>query len=274
MKILAVGDFHGRVPKGLNSFLKENPVDAIVCDGDLADADKIRDMQWKNWDKIKRKGDFEKLFKSKEEYVSTYTKTIESMKEPVNFLGNTGIKTFLVYGNADFPRNLTKKLKYKKYDSLEDYVGYFNNITLMHRRGINFGNHSIIGFSGYRGSSAKSGGNKKLTESFERHLEKLLSRYRKNAILVTHDAPYNTKIDKVENEDSPKYGKHMGDEIIRKAIEKYKPVLHICGHMHESQGKERIGRTLVVNPGYAREGEFALIKMNDKIKTGFCRLNK
>ncbi|UCG95851.1 MAG: metallophosphoesterase family protein, partial [archaeon] len=126
-------------------------------------------------------------------------------------------------------------------------------------------NYSIVGFSGYRFSSVKESENKKLSEDFEKQLDKLLFRYkRKETILVTHDVPYYTKMDKVKNEDSPKYGKHIGDEIIRKLEEKYQPLLHICGHMHESQGKGKLGRTLVVNPGYAREGEFAIIDLDGK----------
>lgn len=275
MKILAVGDFHGKAPKGLKSFLKENPVDVIICDGDLADTNKIRDMYFKNWDKLMNGKSLDKLFESKEDYINTYTKAIESMKTPINFMGESGKKTFLIYGNGDFPRKLTQKLKYKKYGSLENYVSEFGNITLMYRKHVPLGDYNLIGFSGYRSYSTKKGGkNKEFSESFGKNLGKLLSKYRKNTILVTHDAPYNTKMDKVMYIESPAYREHVGDEIIRDAVERYQPLLHICGHIHESQGKEKIGRTLVVNPGYAREGEFALIDLNGKIGVKFYKLNQ
>jgi Icc-related predicted phosphoesterase len=47
----------------------------------------------------------------------------------------------------------------------------------------------------------------------------------------------------------------VGDEIaagstaVRAAIERYAPTLSLHGHIHESRGIQRIGRTVCVNPG-------------------------
>jgi Icc-related predicted phosphoesterase len=40
-----------------------------------------------------------------------------------------------------------------------------------------------------------------------------------------------------------------GSKSVRDAIEKYKPMLGLHGHIHESQSVARIGRTTCVNPG-------------------------
>ena len=40
-----------------------------------------------------------------------------------------------------------------------------------------------------------------------------------------------------------------GSTAIRSAIEKYQPLVDLCGHIHESRGTTKIGRTLVINPG-------------------------
>ena len=40
-----------------------------------------------------------------------------------------------------------------------------------------------------------------------------------------------------------------GSTSIRRAIKKYQPLVDLCGHIHESRGTTRIGRTLVINPG-------------------------
>lgn len=46
-----------------------------------------------------------------------------------------------------------------------------------------------------------------------------------------------------------------GSRAVRAAIEKYQPLLGLHGHIHESPGAARIGRTLCVNPGSEyREG--------------------
>ncbi len=40
-----------------------------------------------------------------------------------------------------------------------------------------------------------------------------------------------------------------GSKSVRRAIEKYQPLLGLHGHIHESAGAIRIGRTLCINPG-------------------------
>jgi len=40
-----------------------------------------------------------------------------------------------------------------------------------------------------------------------------------------------------------------GSTAIRKAIEKFQPMLGLHGHIHESRGIASIGRTLCINPG-------------------------
>lgn len=43
----------------------------------------------------------------------------------------------------------------------------------------------------------------------------------------------------------------VGSRAVRQAIERYQPVLSLHGHIHESRGAVRIGRTLCINPGSA-----------------------
>ena len=41
----------------------------------------------------------------------------------------------------------------------------------------------------------------------------------------------------------------VGSSAVRDAIEKYQPLLMLTGHIHESRGVVKIGRTTIVNPG-------------------------
>jgi Icc-related predicted phosphoesterase len=41
----------------------------------------------------------------------------------------------------------------------------------------------------------------------------------------------------------------VGSTAVRKVIEKYQPVLAVHGHIHESGGERKIGKTLCINPG-------------------------
>ncbi|OPY29844.1 MAG: hypothetical protein A4E27_00105 [Methanobacterium sp. PtaU1.Bin242] len=55
----------------------------------------------------------------------------------------------------------------------------------------------------------------------------------------------------------------MGSKSIRKIIEEFQPSLNICGHIHESRGSDKIGKTTVVNPGQISDGYGCLIKIDD-----------
>ena len=84
----------------------------------------------------------------------------------------------------------------------------------------------------------------------DKNFEKIAERFKRlireddKVILVTHAPPYGTKTDKIGKE-------HCGNKSIRKFIEKEKPDLAICGHIHECAGKEdKIGKTKIVNPGW------------------------
>ncbi|MFW9986964.1 MAG: metallophosphoesterase [Candidatus Odinarchaeota archaeon] len=41
----------------------------------------------------------------------------------------------------------------------------------------------------------------------------------------------------------------VGSKAVRAAIEKYHPLLSLHGHIHESRGFQKIGKTLAINPG-------------------------
>jgi len=109
----------------------------------------------------------------------------------------------------------------------------------------------------------------RLNKSWKNRLSKLFNQRNKKKItlFLFHDPPIDTTLDLVNNPQSPLDGKHVGDQIIRDFIERYKPDLSICGHMHETQGYDKVGKSLVINAGYGRVGEYLILEIKDnKIK--------
>jgi Icc-related predicted phosphoesterase len=97
-------------------------------------------------------------------------------------------------------------------------------------------------------------------EKLESMLEGLMNKARDYTKLLCnfHAPPYNSGLDTapIVNPDLSvrvRFGgiefDRMGSKAVRKMIEKYKPLLGLHGHIHESAGFRRIGRTLCVNPG-------------------------
>lgn len=72
-------------------------------------------------------------------------------------------------------------------------------------------------------------------------------------ILISHNPPKDTACDKISN------GMHVGSTAVRKFIEEKQPDICVCGHIHESRGQERLGKTLVLNPGMLSDGAYVLI---------------
>lgn len=88
---------------------------------------------------------------------------------------------------------------------------------------------------------------------------KSIKNYEK-VIVLSHTPPYDTKLDIVRS------GLHVGSKSLRKFIEERKPLLCICGHIHESRGIDRIGNTLMVNPGPLAWGYYAIIELYEETK--------
>lgn len=82
---------------------------------------------------------------------------------------------------------------------------------------------------------------KEIYDLLKRGYDKI--RYLKKKIMVTHVHPSGTKIEKFTNI-------FPGSEGVRRAVERFKPSLLLCSHVHEAEGiEEMIGGTKVINVG-------------------------
>ena len=60
-------------------------------------------------------------------------------------------------------------------------------------------------------------------------------------------------------------GMYGGSKELRKLVDKFKPRLVLCGHIHEDPGFTKIGKTTIVNCSMGKRGEGSLIEMNNDI---------
>jgi uncharacterized protein len=99
-------------------------------------------------------------------------------------------------------------------------------------------------------------------EELQRHLESLASQLEEPArsVFNLHVPPIRTALDTaplVDENLSPiiQGGSLLmgpaGSEAVRHVIEKYQPLLALHGHIHESRGTVKIGKTVCINPGSA-----------------------
>ncbi len=271
MKIIALGDFHGRFTKKImNEIKKENP-DLILCTGDLPDTEKTRKIIFKHWEELKEKSLEEIIGKKK--IRELIRKEEESTEEILKRINNLGIPVIMIWGNSD---EVSRK-KNNEREPLNKKVKKYKNIKFIsNERIINKKEIQIIGFSGYRFPTEKGiikneRINKKqireINKKWNDRLKRIFKRINKErkTIFLTHDPPRGY-FDKVLIKESPLRNKHIGDEYFRRIIEKKKPDYHISGHMHEYQGKKKLGRTTIIATGAMINDEYVIINTdNNKI---------
>jgi Icc-related predicted phosphoesterase len=94
------------------------------------------------------------------------------------------------------------------------------------------------------------------------------------AVFNFHAPPYGTGLDEAPALDDtmrPVLGgavmKPVGSKAVREAIVKYQPALSVHGHIHESRGVTKLGRTLAMNPGSSYSDgvlQGAVLDLNEK----------
>ncbi|OQB97440.1 MAG: Calcineurin-like phosphoesterase superfamily domain protein [Spirochaetes bacterium ADurb.Bin110] len=71
-------------------------------------------------------------------------------------------------------------------------------------------------------------------------------------IVLTHTPPKDTFADM-------RHSRHIGSVAFQTFLYEHEPLLWVCGHIHEGKSIHIEDRTLVVNPGPAAHGSYALI---------------
>ncbi|MFA5061376.1 MAG: metallophosphoesterase [Candidatus Pacearchaeota archaeon] len=222
MKILALGDPHGKLPKKLDKIIKKNKIDLIICVGEVFPINRMKNgtgyADFKNGERIIKK-------------ISSYN-----------------LPSIILRGNMFFNKkeqkyfsNLLKKynLDYKEIGSLK-----IKNLSIIIC-------DMIFERWAYNWLNDKSFLDKvtKTNKSREVLLNKLLKE-NPNSILVCHNPPYGY-VDVTYSK------KHVGSRIIFKAIKSHQPKIVLCGHIHEAKGKAKIGKTIIYNLGCC--GDYKII---------------
>ena len=146
------------------------------------------------------------------------------MKSVLREINSFHKPVLIVHGNHESEERLREECK--KY----------KNLIFLHKR---FYEKENILFVGYGG-----GGFSLKDEKFERFTKKIKKkRIGKKLVLILHGPPYGNKTDLIMEE-------HAGNKSFRDFIKHEKPLLVICGHLHENSGvQDKLGKSLVINPG-------------------------
>lgn len=80
----------------------------------------------------------------------------------------------------------------------------------------------------------------------------------KSLILISHNPPKDTKCDAVNE------SLHAGSQLFTDFIKQNQPLAVICGHIHEGRAIDKIGETVIINPGALQEANYAWLEVEKK----------
>jgi len=161
------------------------------------------------------------------------------------------VKTFGVPGNCDRPEH------HDIYD--------LGSSSSLHGNFIELGGFAFVGWGG---------SNISINTPFENTEENIMAGLQpavkkavgsgKPVIMLSHCPPFGF-VDTVST------GKHVGCKAIAEIVEKYRPALTLCGHIHEAKGiiHDKSRNLIIVNVGPAKLHSAAVITLGEpeKVKT-------
>ena len=160
-------------------------------------------------------------------------------------LDGTGLKVFCSQGNDDM-------------DEVDEIVRSSKNVLLVEGMVTQLDGHHEMIASGWSNRTPWDTHREEDEDQLAVRYEAMICNLRdpRNAVFNIHVPPYKSSLDEAPELDknlrpvlAGQTLKTVGSTALRKAIEKYQPLLGLHGHIHEGRGATRIGKTLCINPG-------------------------
>ncbi|MFB6208578.1 MAG: metallophosphoesterase [Candidatus Nanohaloarchaea archaeon] len=250
MKILVVGDCHGKMPS-----IPDQEFDLILCVGDICGG--TEEMRSVMMDAIEDERQWHEIV-GEENARQMVQESIKEGREILERLDELGVPVLVVPGNWDW----TGENSEWEFLEARGYPGMLKGMENIVDLNLSSFKKSGYNFVGYGPCPSPELPQYEQDFPGEEELEELRREYRQNkqklaelleesgnTVLLSHNVPNDTSLDRIEDEDNPEYGKHFGSIIVRELVENYQPEYCIAGHMHEGEGKERLGKTLCLNTG-------------------------
>jgi len=155
--------------------------------------------------------------------ISTFGRGFEQVLSSFNALQK---KFYVVPGNHE-----------DNDDFFETMVSKYPFCVSLHKRAAKVGSYWFLGYGG-GGFSLEDKHFRSIAREWYGELNG------EKVVLVTHQPPYGFKVDWISD-------RHVGNKDYRAFIERIKPRLVLCGHLHETVGTiEKFGEMKVVNAGW------------------------
>ncbi len=162
-------------------------------------------------------------------------------------LSGTGIRLYVMLGNDDEP-------------ALREVLAASTLAIDAEERAVDIGDGYQMVSCGWSNVTPWASPREMTEEKLQEYLESLVGALAEpdRGIFNFHVPPYQTPLDQAPILDGSlkpiiRGGSMVIDSVgstaVRKVIERYQPALALHGHIHESRGMVRLGKTICINPG-------------------------
>ena len=259
MRILLLGDLHGKLPR-----IDFKGFELVLSTGDFCPVSsreyKFKVIQEKLKDPSYSRNWYDLV--GKEKAIEMIRADLEKGREALEKLDSLGIPVLTVPGNTDHFRRQSG-LRFEAEDHYRELLSGLKNVKDCHLRLESFGGFQVIGHGTPDGSPEYPQYDEDLERFTPEQLEKKRKEYKKTlsdldalfreasgpVIFLSHNVPFGTCLDLIEMKSSPRHGWHYGSVAASEMIKKHQPPVFIGGHMHECTGTDRMGKTLCINVG-------------------------
>ncbi len=247
MRILAITDLRGatyRLPQVLDLINKKR-IDAVVFSGNIIE----EDARYQQYVDARARGesahlDPDLLDKLEKKAVAAYEAFFDDM-------GKLDIPVFVVPGELDAPKRLY-------YQAALNHEVIEPNVFMVHRSFSPALENYNLAIAGFGGRIAENNGEweVELAQIYPHWLPvfalDFVRHFDQEPILIFHTPPKWGELDTHGD-------RHIGHEAIDHVIKTYHPKYAFVGAARDGQGTTRIGTTLVINPGWLKDGHYAIL---------------
>ena len=260
MKILVIGDLHGQKPN-----IYYDDFEAIIAPGDFC-SDEAGELIFKALRiNIKNKNQSIQWFDliDEDQARRMVIDSLQTGRKTLKFLNTFNVPVYIVPGNWDWTPKEKSKWDFLKNDHFSDLITGLDNIHNVYHKSLSNKSYTFIGHGITPGPEIPQHREdlknyskdqiEMLTNKYIKTIEKLRNLFHnasKPVIFISHNVPFNTPLDIIQNKKSPKHGYHFGSLITKNLVNEFQPLLCIGGHMHEHFGLCKLNSTLVFNSGF------------------------
>lgn len=157
-------------------------------------------------------------------------------------LKGTSYKVYMAPGNDD-------------HLEVDDVIADSSAIVNCNDRNVMVGDHEMVTFA-WTNPTPWDTPREKTDDQLEPMLEELIAKVQNKpkSIFNFHAPPYGFAIDlapelTADLVQAADRKIHVGSRAVANVIKKYQPLLGLHGHIHESRGVQKVGKTTILNPG-------------------------